>query len=365
MKISNKVLVIDGAMVSRSPHVAMYLHLLNKGGVDYDVAVWNRKGDKTDDIPSNYMVYNKITEDYYPAWRKLLEIYKFYRFVKNKIKNTKYNSIIIFEIANSLYFYKYLKTNYYRRYIFDIRDYSPFCKFDIANKLIKKMVSNSYATMISSEGFKSWLPEGEKYVISHNISDEIFNRYRNVRYKPFSDTIRILTIGNLRDPYINSQITGIFGNNSRYYLKFVGDGAAQPIISSYCKQHNIQNVSFYGHYQKSEEANFYMEADIINCCMEDNMLSNYLMSNRIYLSALFRKPIICNRGSYQTEIIEKYGIGVAVDDVNELKGKLEDYIKSFNATRFEENCNVFLKDVEKEQRQYEKVLFNLINSYDE
>lgn len=359
----NKVLVIDGAMVSRSPHVAMYLHLLEDIGVPYDVAVWNRKGDDISSLPSNFIIYNHKTEDAYPAWRKFYEIFKFYRFVKDKIRNTQYNSIVIFEIANSLFFYKYLKKHYYKRYIFDIRDYSPFCRVRLANVFLKKLIENSFATMISSKGFEDWLPKGENYIVSHNIDDSIFYKYRNNSYNPVDSKLRLLTIGNLRDPYINCGICGALGNVDTVALKFVGDGAAQPIIIEYCKEKGINNVSFYGHYQKSEEFGFYENADLINCCMENNMLSNFLMSNRIYLACLFRKPILCTRGSYQSRVIEQFGLGLVVDDFKSLRNALNDYLDGFAPDEYENCCCRFLDMVEKEQHVFKKTLSNMINDY--
>lgn len=355
----NKLLVIDGAMVSRSPHVAMYLNILNKGGVQYDVAVWNRRNDDTSQLPANYIVYDHPTNDKYPAWRKIIEIYKFYRYVIKHINKSDYGCIVIFEIANTFFFYNFLKKYFKNRYIFDIRDYSPFMKLQPARVIIRKIISNSFATVISSKGFTEWLPKGMNYVISHNIDMDIYDSLIKRERVPFNDLLHILTIGNLRDPDVNCYIAKSFANDKHYHLQFVGDGLATPIISQYCRDYDIRNVTFYGHYEKKAESSFYEKADIINCFMEDNILSNYLMSNRIYLAALLQKPIICNSGSYQSSIVDKYKLGYVINPSDKPSDCLTKYISNFDSDEYSKGRNTFLSIVKEEQAIFEEKLLLL------
>lgn len=355
-----KVLIIDGAMVARSPHVAMYINILSENSIKYDVAVWNRKGDDTTNIPSNYIVYNNPTEDNYPAWRKIIEISKFYRFVINHINKSEYQAVIIFEIANSFLFCRYLKKNFKGKYIFDIRDYSPFMKLKPARYVVQQIIKNSFTTVISSKGFLEWLPNGYDYTISHNIDMGIFNSLIDKECRKFNSIISVLTIGNLRDPEINCAVAQSFANKELYHLKYIGDGAALPVIKDFCNCNNIKNVSFGGHYEKKDEIHFYEEADVINCCMESNILSNYLMSNRIYLAALLQKPILCNEGSFQSETISKYNLGCVIPAQGNPKQWLDKYISQFDYGAYYIGRCKFLQLVKNEQSIFTNTLLSLV-----
>ena len=59
--MKQKILIISGSMVHRTPHVKMYMNIFDRLGVEYDVVVWNRKGDSTDGIYSNYILYSKFS----------------------------------------------------------------------------------------------------------------------------------------------------------------------------------------------------------------------------------------------------------------------------------------------------------------
>ena len=361
--MNNKdILIIDGAMVARSPHVATCMNILSENNITFDIIVWNRKGDDISCLPNNYIIYDHITNDSYPSWKKLIEIYQFYRFARPHIKKIKYKAIIIFEIANSFFFVNCLKRQFKNKYIFDIRDYSPFLRTHIGEWATRQLIKHSYCTVISSPGFKKWLPCDYSYIISHNIDMSIYHSLIDQPYRPISDVVTILTIGNLRDPNINCKVALSFSNNTKYQLRFVGDGAALPVIQNFCNEHNIQNVNYFGHYEKCDEIAFYRQSDIINCCMEDNMLSNYLMSNRIYLAALLQKPILCIDGSYQSSIVQKYNLGCVVKINNNIEVSLKHYLENFDYDEYNKGRNSFLNYVREEQKKYIEQLTNIIKT---
>lgn len=330
-------------MVHRTPHVKMYMNIFDRYGVEYDVVVWNRKDDPIDGIPSNYILYNHKTDDQYPTFRKIIDNLRFAKFVRKKVNPNKYSVAIVIDIAAAVFFSSFLIKNFKKRFLFDIRDYSPFCRFSITRKLIKLLINSSFKTIISSAGFKSWLPMNIDYVISHNIDYDIFCKLENSEFVPFhKDKVKILMIGNLRDPEANKKVVDAFANKDNYTLNIVGDGAAGPILRKHQSDIKALNVTFFGFYQKDQEISFYLDADIVTCCMEDNMLSNYLMSNRIYLAALTHKPIICFAGSYQSKVIEDYGIGISIDRSADMFTYTNHYLSHFDRDLYEANRLKFL-----------------------
>lgn len=358
--MEKRILIITGSMVQRTPHVQMYMNLLDKIGVLYDVVVWNRKSDSVEDLPRHFIVYNKPTDDLYPFWKKIIENWRFSRFIKNHLDLKKYSAAIVVDIAAAVFFSRTLLCNFSNRYIFDIRDYSPLCGFAITRKLIRKLITSSFKTVISSAGFKFWLPKREGYVISHNIDYDTLTSLYNSSFTNISESqIVILTIGNLRDPDAHKEVINAFGSIANFQLYFVGDGLAAPILEDYCHQHNVDNVIFLGHYEKKDEISFYKKADIVNCCMEDNTMSNFLMSNRIYLAALTHKPIICFRGSYQSKIIEEYGIGLGINRNDDMRACTKQYLLALNRDTYEQNRTRFLSMVKNEYELFIGILNEL------
>jgi hypothetical protein len=348
-------------MPHRQPHVSIYLRLLEKAQVPYDIICWNRKGDKLDSIEDNYVVYNHPTNDDFPAWKKLFECRRFASFVKSNVDKDKYFGVIVFTIATALFSYRFITQKFKDKYVFDIRDWSPLMNVSVIKTIVSKLIRDSYCTCISSEGFKHWLPKDYLYVVSHNIDQNKLQLYVNASLLPF-DNIHLLTIGNLRDGVSNSEVISAFGNDRKFVMDFVGDGDAAPFLKSYCIQHNINNVFFHGYYRKDEEDSFIKKCDLMNVYLPNNMLSNYLMTNRFYLSVVFRKPMIVNEGCFQAEMVSKYHLGLVVQRDKNMKEQLVNYINSFDSKKYEMGCVDFLKMVCEQVNYFNEKILDFITA---
>ena len=130
--------------------------------------------------------------------------------------------------------------------------------------------------------------------------------------------------------------------------------------SNFHKTNDYKNVYFYGFYKKKDESSFYNECDFLNICLTDNILSNYLMSNRFYLSVIHRKPMIVNDGTYQAEVCQKYGLGLIFNYKENLPEKIRDYVLNFDVDVYEKGCNQFINDVKKEQDIFENIILKFV-----
>ena len=86
------------------------------------------------------------------------------------------------------------------------------------------------------------------------------------------------------------------------------------------------------------------------------------MANRFYLSALFRKPMIVQRGSYMAELCEKYGLGVVIDETDDFSARILAWYANYNYELFTSNCQRFLKIVEQELSIFDSKLLELYRS---
>jgi len=357
-----KVLLIGGSPIKDSPYINSYIDIFEKNNIPFDFVYWNKHLDDISNIPNNYIPYNHFTNNRYPWWIKIFEVYGFYRFAKNVLAQNKFSYIVVFTIAHAIYFDVLFMRKYKGSFIFDIRDYSPICEVVFLKKIVNRLVFNSAYTVISSQGFLKWLPKhgNNKFIVSHNTNLHIINDHINSKIiqKPVLP-YNILTIGQLRDTKANSLLIDELANNNKYNLIFSGIGIALPALRKNAEKLNSFNVLFSGRYDKADENSIVENSDMINIYFTRDTNSDTLMSNRFYLSVLFRKPMIVNDSCYQAGVVKKYSLGVVIRQNQSFDSAIEDYWKSFNNIEYEANCIRFLNDVKVDIYAFEKILVDL------
>ncbi len=356
-----KLLFILPALPEFVPYVGNYLGIADNCKVGYDVICWDRRGDNPA-LPENYSVYSHPTRDNYSKWKKLLEIFGFYRFVKRRIRNTEYKAVFTYTIADSVLFESYLVRHYRGRYVLDIRDYSPMVRSRFFKRIIGKMLRHSAYNVISSEGFKDWLPTQFDYLVCHNTDiEKVRNSFESRSPKKDDDSISVLTIGALRDAGPNREVIDALGNKEGIRLQFVGDGKALPILVKHCEEHSVGNVSFHGRYQKDEEDGFVKQCDMMNIILDHDNFGRCLMSNRFYLSVRLRKPMIVNEDSFQAKQAAKYGLGLVVSDTSDLYERVVSYWKALDWQSYDSSCVRFLNDTYRDMIRFERVMADFMN----
>ena len=355
-----KLLFILPALPDYEPYVFNYFRIAEENTIGYDVVCWNRKGEKVE-LPDNYFVYQHPTNDAYSKLKKIKEIYGFYRFVRKTIRGKDYQTIFTFTIADSVFFTSFLTHKYKGRYVFDIRDYSPMIKNRFFYMRIKRLIQNSACNVISSEGFKAWLPDQYRYIVCHNTDVEKI-RQSTVLQKVETNKkeLTVLTIGSLRNIATNQRVIDALSNKKDIKLRFVGDGMGAPVLKLYCEENRYNNIEFYGRYKKTEEDDFVMESDLINILLPRCANSDYVMANRFYLSALFRKPMIVNEGCFQAEQAKKYGLGLVVGDIDNLYETLVSYWENLDWNQYDANCSSFLDVVFNEMQVFKDTITRIM-----
>ena len=80
------------------------------------------------------------------------------------------------------------------------------------------------------------------------------------------------------------------------------------------------------------------------------------MPNRLYDALLFKRPILVSKGTYLADIVQKYRIGLAVNDITNVENEINRYIMDFDTDLFNTCANVLLSIVLKEQQEfYQKI----------
>lgn len=356
-----KILLICPAIPDDMPYLKSYLDCLESFNIEYDV-IYLRWTNDNKTYPANYYPFNGFMSSVtYNFMRKFYGYYKYSRFVISKLSKKDYTHVITMGIACSVFLSKFLRKNFKGKYIYDIRDYSQVLRFPLLRCLNAKLLCNSYMNVISSNGFKKWLPANIDYIVCHNTTlnkiGEVVNCACTLTYE---DKIKILTIGQIRDLRANAYVIESLSNNDDYEIVFAGKGKTLELLHEMVMKQGLSNVKFIGEYIKEEEDAIVERSTLINVCMGSNVTSNYLLSNRLYLAARLKKPLISFDDCFQAEIIKKYNLGLVINREDILSEKLHEYILSFNEDKFSSGCVDFLRMVRDDLIIYNKKLESFI-----
>ena len=248
---------------------------------------------------------------------------------------------------------------YNKEYIIDIRDYSPVYRLGICKWFIDRALSHSYTNCISSVGFKSWLPKELSYVLSHNVCKELLKLEESCGFN-LDSPIRILTIGLIRDFASNSEFIHALANKTSFEFAFVGEGPDTPLLKEYVKKNHVENVEFYGRYEKAEESDIVKKYGLINNYMPDNVLSNSLVSNRFYLSVLYGKPMIVRDGSFQAFLARKYNLGIVIGSDDDMERSICRYCENFSRDVFDSGRRCLLEEIKGDIGVFESLLTEFV-----
>lgn len=351
MTIKTKIAIILPNNVWFCPYVSIYTNLLKNEGVSYDIISWNRDGVYEDAIQYNYTLKSRNP-------LMLLWAYtKFASFVKRTIKERKYERLIVFTPQAGLFLYSYLRKNFKKKYIFDYRDLSLEQKSYFKRAFVT-LLRNSFANVISSPGFKKYLPKGFNYLLSHNFSVEdvrkaiVDNNEVIFRDKP----IDVLTIGGIRDYESNMQVIEHLANVDGFTVRFVGKGPSAESLQRSAQALKAKNVYFEGYYPKEKERDYVAEATFLNIFYPRKASHDTALSNRFYNSLIYGKPMITTANTTQGDYASTYGVGLALESCDNLPEVLKAYLCDIDVEQYLINRKKLLKDFLLDYIKWESVM---------
>lgn len=331
------------------PYIKNYtLHMSEE---DYDVIFWNRENLKYSE--RNYIDFK--TRDNKNRFFRIISYYKFIKFIKLNLRKNKYEKIVFLHTVIPVMMYKFVIKKYRHNYVYDIRDYS-YEKYRLFRYIQKKLVKHSACNVISSDGYKHFLPKNE-YVITHNYN--IHNEKRGTCSLKDIDNgpINISFIGFVRFYNIAKDVIQIFKNDNRFRLMFIGTGSTE--LEKYINDRNINNVSYIDYFDPSKTLEYYEQCDIVyNLYGYNNPLLDYALSNKLYYSAHLYKPILVFKNTYMEKVSTQFhfGIPVSIEEPN-----IADYVYNFyyslNLVELKNGCDRFLDTVINENN----VFYNRVN----
>lgn len=166
----------------------------------------------------------------------------------------------------------------------------------------------------------------------------------------------MLTIGGIRDFESNVQVLDSLGNKTGFKLRFVGHGIASEMLHQVSEDKKYNNVEFVGYYKKEEEEGYIVDATFLNIFYPRKVSHDTAISNRFYHSLIYRKPMITTVNTVQGDYTKQYGLGVAVDNCDNLPQKLKAYLISDDYSNFAINANALLEQIVIDYNRFQNVL---------
>lgn len=346
MSEKNKIAVVLPCNIIWAPYYRKYEEIFAEMGIPFDLIMWNRNLEN-EEACGRIISYDKPDHTSDGNANKIWKFFKFARFAKKTIKKNQYTKIIFLGTyaGNAVFLAGFLSRNYRKKYWIDIRDHT-YEKLLLYRKMESKVVRNSYQTVISSYGFKYFLPLGMKYLIAHNIDHKGISFAKDNEFESIqNETIKISYIGNYGDLYKEETIKFVnyMSNDDRFLIQFFGTGTEE--LKQYCKDNGICNVYFEGRFEKSDLGRIYGRTDVI-----DNLYGakpynlKIALSNRLYYSLALKKPILVCPGTEMERITKVAGNGFSMDYKDDTKEKLIEFVKTFNRDKCEIVYDKFCKE---------------------
>lgn len=347
--------------LNRAPYLAKYLEVLKE---DYDIIVWDRSGNSNNPGAANFYTMDYKQGKNLNYFDKFVGYLKFAKFASRILKKSDYKGAFVFTPNVGILCNRVLIRKYKKRFVLDVRDY-----WKEKNKLIylmeKGLVKNSFANVISSRAYKTFLPKSE-YIVTHNsqiIDEKLMNHFRSQRISP-KNKIVVACIGGVKYIEYDKKVIDYFANDDRFFLQYIGKGYDQ--LGNYCVNHHIGNVYVEGMFPMNETFDKYENVDmILNMYGNHTPKLDYALSNKLYFAAQLGKPIVVCKDTYMEEVSVGNGFGISID-LNDQDGKekLYRYFNSINYDEFVKNCDSFLNSVEEDESNFEQMINSFVTFTD-
>ena len=217
---------------------------------------------------------------------------------------------------------------------------------------VKKLMKNAALNVISSLGFKYFLPNANT-ILCHNCSTGLTMKDSVSLHK---DKIIISFIGQVRYAQKYMNFLESIKNNEKIVFRFYGFGEDLEYLQQYQKSKGISNIEFYGAYKPEEKKKIIEETDIIFNVYGNDLHVKYAVSNKYYDALVYQKPIIVSKGTTMEKITQGFSYCVTQDkfDCEDLIQWYENLnhenIKRLCASKLnkvKDDMDIFTKRVEK------------------
>ncbi len=339
-----------------APYISTYANIINN---NFSIICWDREEKEETYYDSDVYAYH--SKKYHPTGlTKICDFIKYRRFIKGILKENDYDVIILLQTWCAILLNDVLVKHYKGRYIIDIRDYT-YEKIPLIKLIERKVFKFAGMCVVSSEGYKTFLPS-RQYYVTHNIralETEIVNEIRNREKK--REVLNIAFIGFVLYQEQSKRLLLALKNDNRFLISFIGTRALE--LQSFCEQNNIKNVRLVDTFEAKDILSYYRDVDIVNNLYGNNTPTlDYALSNKLYFAAELNMPILVCPDTYMEKVASKYGIGITVKEYdNNLGDYIWDKYQKIDWDKLRSLSSDFLSKAREEQEVYLTKVNEMVN----
>ncbi|MCM1483856.1 MAG: capsular biosynthesis protein [Muribaculaceae bacterium] len=339
------------------PYTAAYMEILDREGVPYDVIYWNRDGSE----PGMGIEYDRPQDNSLSRIHKVGAFIGYIRFIKRTLLSGGYDKVLIFGPQIAIPLAGFLKKHFSGRYIFDYRDLS-IEQIGLLKRPFRTVLDHSYANVISSPGFKKCLPQGYDYVLSHNfVIGNVRRALDEKNPEPWpAEGIDVLTIGSIRDYEANREVIDALRDRSDITMRFIGRGVSSEQLKEYATAEKITNIEFKGFYNKEDERGYIDDCTYLNIYYPRIISHSTALSNRFYNSLICKRPMIVTSDSTQGSYVERYNLGLSLNDCSGLDVKLKEWVNANDYRDFCRRCDNLLTEFVNDYNKFNHIVVSFI-----
>ena len=350
-----KICFITMGNIYTVPYLKIYTQHIEQ---PYSFIYWDREDlNETDNLNTYYRFDNTIEP--YNNFDKIVGYIKYRKFIEKILLKEKFDLVIFLQTWSALLVADIVEKHYPNRYIVDVRDYT-YEKNPFIYRREQKLIEKSKMCIISSEGYKEFLPPNE-YKIFHNTRDLPLERVKIIRErKKEKSVLNISFVGYVNYQEQHKKILRSLKNDSRFHLNFIGTRSME--LESFCKENSINNVTLIDTFDSDKTLDFYENTDFVNNLYGNHTPTlDYALSNKLYFAAELYIPILTCSDTYMSKVAGEYGFGFDVD-VSDVKigDKLWSYYNSIDWDKLSEGCSKFMNKVHTEQKDSYEMLKNIL-----
>lgn len=215
---------------------------------------------------------------------------------------------------------------------------------NILRSIDKRIIRNSFATIMTSEGFVDYhfgveMPSNI-ILVPNRLNPKIKNYPYNQRKTDvnhlsigFVGGVRYRSIVNFAKTFVDS-----FPNNTFHIF-----GNIDPTLIDECKalENRYDNIHFHGVFKNPQDlSSIYEQIDLVLATYDYSSVNvRYAEPNKLYEAIYFKTPIIVSSNTFLSKKVSKLGVGYSVNamDNNEIISFVEN-LKLSDITEKQQNC---------------------------